>query len=93
MIRSLWVWLIGRGMNSVMDGDLMIDRGGVGYYGGSIAGNFGCVDWGGVVHRLNWAVGRGGGGVAIHSSVVDRGGVVDGVVDWAGSISVSFCMD
>ena len=89
MVRSRWVGLIRGGM---MDRDLVIDWGRVDYGGGVVRHLWG-VDWGGVVHWLHGAVGRGGGGVAVYSSVLDRGGVVDGVVDWAGSISFSFCMD
>ena len=76
----------------MVDRDLVIDWGRVDY-GGGVGGHLGGVDWGGVIDWLHGTVGRGRGGVAIDSSVVDRGGVVDGVVDWAGSISFSFCMD
>ena len=90
MVRSLWVGLIGSGMDSVVDGHLVIDRGGVGDDGGDIASNLWGVDRGGVVHWLHWTVGRGGGGVAVHSSV---GSMVDGVVDRSSCISISFGVD
>ena len=89
MVRSLWVGLIGSGVDGVMHGDLVIDWGLVDH-GGYITGNLWCVDWGGVVHRLHWTVGRGGGAVAVHSGVVDT--VVDSM-DWTCSISISLSVD
>ena len=85
MVRSLWVGLIGSGVDSVVDGHLVIDRGGVGDDGGDIASNLWGVDRGGVVHWLHGAVGSGGGGVAVHSGVVDR--------DGASSLGLSLGMD
>lgn len=89
VVRSLWVGLIGSGVDGVMHGDLVIDWGLVDH-GGYITGNLWCVDWGGVVHRLHWTVGRGGGAVAVHSGVVDT--VVDSM-DWTCSISLSLSVD
>ena len=94
MVRSLWVGLIRSGMNSVVDGDLVVDWGGVDY-GGDIAGNLRGVDWGGVVHGLHGPIGRRGGSVAVHSGVVGTvvDSVVDTVVDWTCSLSISLGVD
>ena len=89
MVRSLWVGLIGGGVHGVMDGDLVIDWGGVDN-GGHVTGNLGGVDGGGVVHRLHWTIGRGGGGVAVHSGVGDT--VVDSM-DWTCSIGIGLSVD
>jgi len=94
VVRSLWVGLIRSGMNSVVDGDLVVDWGGVDY-GGDIAGNLRGVDWGGVVHGLHGPIGRRGGRVAVHSGVVGTvvDSVVDTVVDWTCSFSISLGVD
>ena len=73
----------------MMDGDLVIDWGGVDN-GGHVAGNLGGVDGGGVVHRLHWTIGRGGGGVAVHSGVGDT--VVDSM-DWTCSFGIGLSVD
>ena len=90
MVRSLWVGLIGSGVDSVVHGDLVIDWGLVDY-GGDISGHLGGVDWGGVVHGLHWSIGRGGGAVAVHSGMVDR--VMDSVVDWSCGFGISLGVD
>ena len=90
MVRSLWVGLIGGGVDGVMHGDLVINWGLVDH-GGDITGDLWCVDWGGVVHRLHWTIGRGGGTVAVHSGMVDWS-VVDSM-DGTSSIGISLSVD
>jgi len=90
VVRSLWVGLIGRGVDSVVHGHLVIDWGWVDY-GGAISGHLGGVDWGGVVHGLHWSIGRGGWAVAVHSGMVDR--VMDSVVDWSCGFGISLGVD
>ena len=87
MVGGRGVGLIGSGVDSVMDGHLVIDRGGVGDDGGDVTGHLRGVDGGGVIDRLYRTISRGGGAVAVHSSVLD------GVVDWGSSFSFSFGMD
>ena len=92
MVWSLRVGLIGSRVDSVVDGHIVIDWGGVSDNRGDIASNLWGVDRGGVIHWLHWSIGSGGGGVAIHSSV-DWSSMMDCVVDRSSGLSLSFGMD